>query len=239
MIYQSLKASTLLFLLASLNLKILALEIGCNTVTNKEESCTEDNTLLEEKSFKLTNLTNTPPNKAVSPQKTNITPTLDSIKIHYQNKVFLIERKIDSNKSCPPYCIQPMYIDKVKTVAEIETLNFIQALQKHKSMLLIDSRSTKAYNTNTIPGAINIPSSLLHPNSKYSKRILTLLGGKKLQKKWYFKTPHKLLIFDNGLEDTHASDIIKQLIKIGYPQKEILYYRGGIQDWKEAGLTLF
>jgi rhodanese-related sulfurtransferase len=235
------KLSSLLLLLGYTYSSLLASEIGCNALKDQESGCTQESILAQEISSQLEKI-DVPkePKRAKNPQKINITQKLKSVEILYQNKPFLIERESHKEqKSCPPHCIQPMYIKNIKTIGELETLTFIQKAQKNKQMLVIDSRGTKKYRSATIPSAINIPSSLLNKKSKYSQKILKLLGGKKLQGKWYFKYSHKLLIFDNGIWDDHASKLIDQLITVGYPQKQIVYYRGGVHSWREAGLTLF
>ena len=93
------------------------------------------------------------------------------------------------------------------------------------------------YKKETIPTAINIPYSILKKESRHSDIILKLLGAKKTDEKWSFSNVHQLLIFDNGIWDTQATNIIHRLIKLKYPQNKILYYYGGFKHWKEAGLT--
>ncbi len=222
-----------------LTVQLIALEIGCNTFKIEEEKgCSLDNILQKDSSFKL-KLTDIKEIKKIDNQ-INITKRLKSIKIKNKNNFFLIKRKRSTEKqSCPPECIQPMYIKQVETVGELETLKFIQKLQKNRQMILIDTRNIKLYKQETIPSAISIPSSLLLKRSKHEKKILKILGGKEVKGKWYFKTPLKLLIFDNGIWDSTASNIILRLIELGYPQKKIIYYRGGVQSWRASGLTLF
>ncbi len=221
------------------NSPIGATGIGCNALL-KEKTCHEPSPLKNREELTLSNLPSdskkiqSPP--STTSQVTNITPRLKSIEIQYQGKRFLIERE---GRSCPPFCIQPMKIEQIETIGELETLSFIEKMQQNKNFLLIDARSREAYKNNTIPSAINIPAVLLEPNSQYRSSIIKLLGGKILQKKWYFRTPLKLLIFDNGILDNQSSRLIHALINVGYPQSSILYYRGGIQSWQEAGLTLF
>ncbi len=116
-----------------LNTHVQALEIGCSTfVSNTQEECSQNN-LLEEKSFVLKSLIQEeePLKEKKTLKKTThkikITTQLDSVQIVYQNKDFLIERTEDNSKrSCPPYCIQPMNIANIKTIGELETLDFIK-----------------------------------------------------------------------------------------------------------------
>ena len=211
-------------------------EIGCASLSRDKE-CSE-NSLLDENITLLDNLYDSYPKEQNSQKRVRISQDIDTLLVTYQNKKFLIERRVDSkNKECPPECIQPMYIANIKTVAELEVLKFISLLQNSKDRLLIDARATKEYKKSTIPTAFNIPYSMLYKNSKYKDEILKLLGGKKLQKKWFFKRVHKLLIFDNGPLDNQATKIINSLIEVGYPQNKILYYRGGLRSWKSLGLS--
>ncbi len=141
-------------------------------------------------------------------------------------------------KECPPYCIQPMNIGKVKTVGELEVLNFIKEMENNTNTLLIDARSRTWYKKGTIPTAINLPFSILKKDGKYIKKILALLGGKEIDKKWNFDNAETLLIFSNGAWDKDATTEIKNLVEMGYPEDKILYYRGGMQMWNSVGLTI-
>jgi rhodanese-related sulfurtransferase len=217
-------------LLLGLNLNA---DIGCaSSVMETKESCSE-NTIFQKSSSILENV-----EKSNTTGIVRITEDLESVKIIYQKKEFLIERITNKEQSCPPNCIQAMSIGDIKTVGELETLDFINSLQHIKNRILVDTRSVREYKKSTIPGAVNIPSVLLDFNNKYRDDILGLLGGKKLQKKWYFRNIQKLLLFDNGILDNQATKAIKSLIDVGYPQNKILYYRGGFNSWKSLGLTL-
>ena len=215
-----------------------SIDIGCaSSILEGKEECSQEN-ILQDKSFVLNNLVGDNENHTLI-GKVKIREELDSVKIIYQKKEFLIERIQNiKERTCPPHCIQAMYIANVKTIGELETLKFIESLKAKKGTILVDARTTKWYKKSTIPGATNIPYTMLSKTSKHREKVLQLLGGKKLQKKWYFKNIQKLLIFDSGAWDNQATKIIENLIEVGYPQKKILYYRGGIQSWRELGLTL-
>jgi len=172
--------------------------------------------------------------------KLKITKTLTSITIVHENQILEIKRTPKSQKhTCPPFCIQPMNIKGVRTVGELEVLDFIKELKGKEAKLLIDIRNSKQYNQHTIPGAINIPYSMLKSHSKYQQQVLTLLGGKKRGEKWIFKSVPKLLIFGASDENEEASKSIKTLLELSYPHKKIYYYRAGIKGWSHLGLTLY
>jgi len=180
----------------------------------------------------------------------NITKDLESIVIKEDNKDIKIERIQDTkhrltssftktSRECPPFCIQPMNIGKVKTIGEIELLRYIQDMQKEDSdMLLIDARTRDWYRGGTIPSAINLPFTMLKKDSKYLKKILKLLGAKEVDGKWNFDRVPTMIIFSNGIWDEQATKEIKSLVSLGCPEDKILYYRGGMQNWHILGLTV-
>ncbi len=213
------------------------IEIGCpSVVSSKTQECSSLNPLTASSSL----LNDNEHNASTSPLVVNITEKLASVTVMHQNHELVIERVgKDHARTCPPFCIQPLSIDGVQTVGELETLTFIEALKEKKGQLLIDARSSDLYNKSTIPGAINLPYTMLSNKSKYQKEVLTLLGAKQAGTRWYFKNIKTLLIFGDGAEDIQASQAIQTLVKLGYPKENLLYYRGGVESWKSLGLTLY
>jgi len=205
-------------------------EMGCS-IANILEAHTQTFRIREEESLTL----DIPSNSFV-----NITETLNLVKVKHEKKEIIIKRTSKEREhSCPPFCIQPMNIENVKTVGELEVLKFIEVLKKKKPKLLIDARSNILYKKHTIPGAINIPHTMLKDGNKYQKKILTLLGAKEHNKQWEFTKVPTLLIFGNSDEEDQATQAIKRLLKLSYPAHKILYYRGGVSAWKRLGLTLY
>jgi len=169
-----------------------------------------------------------------------ITETLTSVKVIHENETLSIKRTTKNKEhTCPPFCIQPMNIKGVKTLGELEVLDFIKGLNGKEARLFIDIRSNKKYKEYTIPGAINVPYTMLSENSKYQDEVLRLLGGKKLDEKWIFKSVPSLLIFGASNEDNKSYKSIKILLKLSYPNKKIYYYRAGVEGWKQLGLTIY
>ncbi len=171
----------------------------------------------------------------------NITKRLQSIRLSYENYKINIKRSIKSinDKNAYKFYIQPMHIDGIKTVGELEVLNFIKGLKGKEPRLFVDIRKSKEFKFQTIPGAINIPFFMLEDGSKYQNEVLTLLGGKKENNRWIFDFVPYLTIFGRGSDDYRASNAIKTLIKLSYPKDKIYYYRGGVKGWKSLGLTLY
>jgi len=169
-----------------------------------------------------------------------VTPTLEMVSILHEGEEVVIKRKVQEGLTeCPPFCIQPISIEGVRSVGEVETLEFLKNLKEKKVRLLLDVREHIAYQEATIPGAINLPLSMLDKKSPYYEKVLTLLGAKKKAQSWYFKNVHILLVFGTSAMHNEASTMVKRLIKLGYPKEKILYYRGGIESWRRSGLTTY
>ena len=203
---------------------ILMADIGCNILVDKKnQTCQESNFL----------------GKKFNSESINIAEKIVSVDTqHLEHNVTIERTSTPSAPYCPPFCIQPIKIDNVKTVGELEVLDFIEKVKIKKDGLLIDVRKNSKYNDETIPSAINLPYEMLTKNSPYQKEVLKILGGKKIKKGCFFKRPQKLLIFGESSFSPEASKAVKQLLKLGYPSSKIFYYRGGIASWKAVGLTL-
>lgn len=141
-----------------------------------------------------------------------------------------------TSRPCPPFCISPMEAaPNVKTVGELEVINFLKKENSMQSGLLIDARLAKFYDVETIPGAINIPFILFSPPT--INEIAPLLGIKKTDDQYDFSRAKSLYIFCNGPWCDQSPRAIKALINFGYPTEKLYYYRGGMQLWKLFSLT--
>jgi len=178
----------------------------------------------------------------------NITKDLESVEVLDKDEKVIIKREQNTRKrltnnftktsrECPPFCIQPMYIDKVKTVGELELLDFVQSLSNESHTLLLDARTTEWHRASTIPGSVNLPFTMLKKDGKYIDKVLRILGATKDGEAWDFEKVQTLLIYSNGAWDAQATTAIESLIEVGYPEDKILYYRGGMQSWQNLGLT--
>lgn len=179
-----------------------------------------------------------------------ITKDISSITINEDGKKIEIKRVQDqkhtihsnftkTSRECPPFCIQPMYINHVETIGELELLENIKKMQEEDShILLLDVRTRNWFKEGTIPSATNLPFTMLDKNSKYINKVLKLLGAIKKNDKWNFQAVPTMIIFSNGIWDAQASNAIHSLLSFGCPEDKILYYRGGMQSWNSVGLTV-
>ncbi len=144
-----------------------------------------------------------------------------------------------TSRACPPFCIHPLTVEKgVKTIAEVELMDYIKNYVNKGTGLIVDARLPSWYNVETIPSAINIPYNLVTESDKETiGKILELLGAKKTSSGYDFSNAKELIVFCNGVWDDQSTRLIKGLIKNGYPSNKIVWYRDGFQGWKLLGLT--
>ncbi len=185
-------------------------------------------------------------------QQVNITQELPAFKVKIGNKTHVIDRIQDtSNKltnsfaktsrKCPPFCIHPMKAaPNIETVGELELMDFLKRSVEPGSGLLIDARIAKFYEKGTIPGAVNIPFSLFSPEENpFIDKIRAVLGGvKDASGQWNFENALELMLFCNGPWCDQSPRALKNLLAAGYPANKLFYYRGGMQNWQNLGLTV-
>ena len=151
----------------------------------------------------------------------------------------LVDDFAKTSRPCPPFCIHPLQAAPgVRTIAELELLDFLQNEVERGTGLLVDARMPDWYESETIPGAVNIPFVILTTASDKRDRILGLLGARrKPDGSFDFSNARTLALFCNGPWCDQSPRAIKGLIQAGYPPDKLLYYRGGMQLWKLFGLT--
>ena len=179
-----------------------------------------------------------------------ITPEIPYVKIKDSGVEVKIQRIQDTSniltddfaltsRPCPPHCITPMKVEGVKTIGELELIDFIKNKVYKKKGILVDSRLKRQYVLETIPGAINIPFTIAEVESKKVKDALfKALGAVKKEDGSYdFSNAKELAVFCSGLWCMASVRFVKALVDSGYPKEKILWYRDGLQAWKLLGLT--
>jgi len=148
----------------------------------------------------------------------------------------LVDDFTKTSRACPPFCIQPTHIEEIKTIAELEVIDFIRTKVKNHKGLIIDTRLKSWFELETIPSAINIPFSLMESNK--ADKILKLLGTViKSNGKKDFSNAKELVLFANGAWSAQSSKFISMILAKGYPKNKLMSYRDGLQGWKLFGLT--
>ena len=181
----------------------------------------------------------------------NLTKDLPYLDLQYEGKRVRIQRIQDTShrldnsfaktsRPCPPFCIHPMQAAiGVETVGELELLDFLVKKVRTNRGLLVDARLPEWYQRGTIPGAVNIPWTILSagPDNPFTAKILRALDAVEENGEWDFRRALELLLFCNGPWCDQSPRAIKNLIALGYPPEKLHYYRGGMQVWQLLGMT--
>ena len=139
---------------------------------------------------------------------------------------------------CPPDCILPQDLaEGVRTVAELELLEFMETEAQGGTGLLVDARLPDGLSGGTIPGAVVIPHVTLSPDNRFRRDILLALGARADGEDLNFDSALTLMIYAGGPWDSAGKDVIDHLLSAGYPPEKLLFYRGGMQSWSLLGLT--
>jgi len=145
-----------------------------------------------------------------------------------------------TSRICPPHCVTNVNLGNgVKTIGELELIDFIKNKVYKKKGILVDARLKEFYELETIPGAISIPFTITQVESKKIKdSLFKALGAKvKDDSSYDFSNAKDLAVFCSGLWCGASVKVVKNLVAKGYPKEKIVWYRGGLQGWKLLGLT--
>lgn len=181
--------------------------------------------------------------------KVRITETLPYVDVTHSGQKVRVQRIQDqgnkliddfakTSRPCPPFCIHAIKAAPgVDTYGELELLEFIDKYGKAGTGVLIDARMPDFYRAETIPSAVNIPFSVIKSDNPHIDKILTVLGGRKMDGRWNFNEAKTLVLFCNGVWCDQSPRAIRSLLEMGYPADKLKYYRGGLQLWRMLGLT--
>jgi len=203
-------------------------------------------------------------------QNVNISKSLPYVDVDYKNNIIRLQRNQDSkhvlkggftktSRNCPPFCIQPMIVARgVKTVGELEVVDFISKDVKQKTGIIIDARTAGWHKKGTIPGSVNIPFTIFAMDETDPELVAAMKSIGVKQKStssnddsfwswasdddknanWDFSNAKDLVLWCNGMWCGQSPRAIKSLLKHGYPANKINYFRGGMQTWLILGLTV-
>ncbi len=168
-----------------------------------------------------------------------IRPDVPSVTVETPDGPVVIERVQDNeatvdpewaqtSRPCPPFCIQPMSpAEGVRTIGELELIDALQ----DPDVMVLDSRTYDWFQRGTIPGASHMP---------YTQVVdrLAELGCAADFDGWDCSEAKHVALFCNGLWCGQSPTAIRNMIEAGYPADRIMYYRGGMQNWRLLGLTV-
>ncbi|ACL72817.1 rhodanese-like protein [Thioalkalivibrio sulfidiphilus HL-EbGr7] len=171
-----------------------------------------------------------------------------------------------TSRHCPPFCINPIQVaPDVKTVGELELLQFVSRGAGPEKQLLIDARTQAWYERGTIPGSIHIPFTafLESEDTQAFQGLMAQLGviprvaqtswwsglldrlsglmsrtASANEGRWDFSDAKELMLWCNGPWCDQSPRAIRALLDIGYPAEKLYSYRGGMQMWQLFGLTV-
>jgi len=191
-----------------------------------------------------------------SGHETAITNGINSVEVFHNGQKVTIMRNQDTentvdpayaktSRKCPPFCIQPIKLaDGVETIGELEMLDYLKRVSEgEQTILVIDSRTPDWVKNGTIPGSINLPWTELKQGAGADPfTIADILekkfGAQSLEGLWDFSNAKTLVLFCNGMWCGQSPSNIKTLLKFGYPAHKLKWYRGGMQNWHNLGLTV-
>lgn len=179
-------------------------------------------------------------------EEVGITKEMPSVTIEVNGKRYTIEREkrpdsyltntyARTSRPSPPFFIQPFHVtEKVETYGELELIEFL----KQNKGLFIDARLPNWYEKSAIPGAVNIPFKIFLKDNIERDKMLKRLGVTYDRNgNFDFSDAKTILLYCNGPWCGQSPTAIRALIKLGYPEEKIKYYRGGMQAWQLLGLT--
>ena len=154
-----------------------------------------------------------------------------------------------TSRPCPPFCIQPMELRPgVETIGEQEIIHYAVMMSKGQKMpdgseiMIIDSRTPDWTAKGMIPGAVNLPWTLLSERKgadpiSIAEIMTEQFGAKEQNGLFYFDSAKTLVLYCNGMWCGQSPNNIKSLLKYGYPADKIKWYRGGMQNWEILGFN--
>lgn len=134
--------------------------------------------------------------------------------------------------------VSPIKFSKgVETYGEVEVLEFIEKSSFDDNYLLVDSRTEDWYFHSTIPSAVNVPYTYSNKRQfvKEYEEMMELFNVTSKDGVYDYSNAKTVLLFCNGVWCGQSPEAMKQLIKNGYPEEKLKWYRGGIQSWIGLG----
>ena len=112
-----------------------------------------------------------------------------------------------TSRPCPPFCIQPMQLRPgIQTIGEQEIIHYAVMMSKGEKMpdgseiMVIDSRTPDWVAKGTIPGAVNLPWTLLSERKgadplSIAEIMTTKFGAEEQNGLFYFDKAKTLVLF--------------------------------------------
>jgi rhodanese-related sulfurtransferase len=169
-----------------------------------------------------------------------------SVKImrNQNNSAEVVPAFAKTSRPCPPFCIQPIVLAPgVETLGEREIIDYlVRVSEGDDTVLVVDSRTPDWVRKGTIPGSVNIPWTALNPAKgadpiSIGEILEGQFGVTLIEGLWDFSNAKTLVMFCNGMWCGQSPNNITNLLRFGYPAHKLKWYRGGMQNWSNLGLT--
>lgn len=157
-----------------------------------------------------------------------IAPEVSELRVVVNGQELVIARVGgDGDAICPPDCPQPMRAaDGVQTLGAVEVLDFLQTKVAAGTGLLLDVRLPEAFSDGHLPGSVNVPGVTLRAENPSLPAIVSALGAR------------DLVIYGAGPGSADAAGGVQGLLRAGVRAEQLRYFRGGMQEWLQFGLTV-
>ncbi|MFK7836126.1 MAG: rhodanese-like domain-containing protein [Sulfitobacter sp.] len=140
---------------------------------------------------------------------------------------------------CGAPCIAPMQAAVgVRTLDEIQVLDFLMTEVAGNTGLMVDARGPQARAQGFIPGTVSLPHHTVASGNPFQQDILRALGARAFDGVYNFTDARALLVYDGGPSSNDAGLLVQNLLDVGYPVEMIQYYRGGMQVWSVLGFSI-
>lgn len=186
----------------------------------------------------------------VQSQEVGISPSQSEITLTLNGQSVTIARIQDTthelsgtyartSRPCPGACLTPISAGTgIATLGELEVLAFLEADVQGGTGLLVDTRLPMGFAAGRIPGAVNVPHTTLEENNPFRPQILMALGARQDGAGFEFSDARRLVLYCDGPWCGDARKGLRDLAAAGYPPNKLFFYRGGMQAWLHAGLTV-
>lgn len=136
-----------------------------------------------------------------------------------------------------PQAMNPFAPHEVETLGEREFTAYMMEAEKDESIMIVDTRTEGWHYRLTIPGSQNYPFTLMDAEETMED-ALDDFGVDVDGEAYNFDNAKTLVMFCNGYWCGQTPTMGRALLKAGYPEDKMKYYRGGMQAWTSLGLTV-
>ncbi len=137
-----------------------------------------------------------------------------------------------------PQPMQPFKPHDVDTLGEREFVAYMMQAQEDASVMIVDTRTIGWHVRLTIPGARSYPYTMMDDADDRDWALDDFGVTRTAEGGYDFSQAKTLVMFCNGYWCGQTPAMIRKLLAVGYPDRKLKYYRGGMQAWTSLGFTV-